>query len=208
MKEQVEKVASFIRDTDWITLAKRWWVSLLLIPVIYYYLQQLHLSFSVNLFYSYSYEFPSLLWPVHLSVYSFLLFIHEAGHTFFLITGNRILTILGGSLLGVAMPAFITAYCWFFKYLKTTQLFLFLTGTAWISVGYYAADGKDRILPLIADGGPHVHDWGNLLRHWGLTEYAWQIGFTFAMVGVICYLLAVTAPLFIKTYETVHINLD
>jgi len=204
----LEKITDRFQDIDWISFLKKWWLSLLLVPIIYFHLHQAYRAMFYNIFFSYSYEFRFPVNFVNLFTDGFLLLIHEAGHTFFSVFGNRIFTILGGSLLEVAMPLGIVFYCYYTGMEKVTQLFLFITGSAWMSVGYYAADGNLRQLPLIADLGPASHDWGNLLRHWNLTEYAWQIGFTFILLGMICYLMAVILPLIMKKYVTEDIQLN
>lgn len=204
----LEKITDRFQDIDWISFLKKWWLSLLLVPIVYFHLHQAFRSMFIDIFFSYRYEFRFPVNLINLFTDSFLLLIHEAGHTFFSVFGNRILTILGGSLLEVAMPLGIVIYCYLNGMEKLTQLFLFITGSAWMSVGFYAADGNLRQLPLIADLGPGSHDWGNLLRHWNLTEYAWQIGFTFVLIGVICYLLAIILPFFMKKYVTEDIQLN
>ncbi len=203
----LDNIKERLQNVDLIPLLKKWWLTLLLVPVVYFHLHQAYRSMFFDLYFSYSYPFPFPVNLISLFTDGFLLLIHEAGHTFFSIFGNRILTILGGSLLEVAMPLGIVIYCYYTAMEKITQLFLFITGSAWMSVGYYAADGSLRQLPLIADLGPASHDWGNLLRHWNLTEYAWQIGFTFVLLGVIFYSLAIILPLVMKKYETEQINL-
>lgn len=180
----------------------------MLIPVIYYHLHQAYWTLRFNIFFSYSYSFPFPVNLIHIFTDGFLLLIHEAGHAFFMVFGNRILTIFAGSMLEVLLPTVIVVFCWFNRYLIWTQISLFILGTAWISVGYYAADGDGRQLPLLGGGGPEGHDWGNLLRHWNKTEYAWEIGFTFVVIGTVCYLMAIIVPIFLRTYEYVHIRLD
>jgi hypothetical protein len=196
-----------LKHIDWISLLKRWWLSLLLIPFIIYHIHQAYWTLRFNIFFSISYSFP---FPINLEnflIKNFLLIVHEAGHTFFGLLGNRTLMILGGSLNEILLPAIILGYCIFNKYTKGTQLSLYLLGSAWISVAFYAADGASRQLPLIADLGASSHDWGNLLRQWGLTDHAGTFGITFALIGVVCYISALLVPLWMKVYENVDIDL-
>ena len=196
----------YLSNIDWIGILRTWWVSLLLIPFIIYHTHQAYWTLRFNIFFSITYSFP---FPVNLEnflVRNFLLIVHEAGHTFFGILGNRTLTILGGSLNEILLPAIITGFCIFNKYIKGTQLSLFLLGSAYMSVAFYAADGLKRQLPLIANLGRESHDWGNLLRTWGMTDNATQFGITFAVIGFICYIAALTVPLWLRIYERADIR--
>jgi len=197
----------YLNNIDWFGLLKKWWVSLLLIPFIIYHTHQAYWTLRFNIFFSISYSFP---FPINLEnflVRNFLLIVHEAGHTFFGLLGNRTITILGGSLNEILLPAIIAGFCIFNKYIKGTQLALYLLGSAWISVAFYAADGAHRQLPLIANLGREAHDWGNLLRQWNMVDQASQIGITFAVIGFLCYMAAICVPLWLKKYEDAGLNL-
>lgn len=186
---------------------KTWWLSLLLLPFIYFHLHQAYVTLNYNIFFSISYSFP---FPVNIEkflVRNFLLIVHEAGHTFLGVFGNRTLTILGGSLYEVLLPAIILAYFIFNRMTKSIQLGFYLLGSAWMSVAFYAADGSSRQLPLIGGLGEASHDWGNLLTRWNLVEYDSHFGFTFAGLAAICYLLALITPLLFKKREYKSIDL-
>lgn len=189
-------------------LLRKWWVSVLLLPFIIYHIHQAYWTLNYNIFFSISYSFP---FPVNIEkflVQHFLLIVHEAGHTFLGITGNRTLTILGGSLFEIFLPGLILAYFMFNRMVKGTQFGFYLLGSAWMSVAFYTADGGSRQLPLIANLGESAHDWGNLLRQWNLTEYDAHFGLAFAVIAGICYLLAISVPLWMKVYKSKHIDLD
>lgn len=196
-----------IKNYDWVSFVKKWWLSVLLIPFVIYHLHQAYWTLRFNIFFSISYSFP---FPINLEnflVRNFLLIVHEAGHTFFGLLGNRTLTILGGSLNEILFPMILIGFCLINKYIKGMQASLYLLGSAWISVAFYAADGAQRQLPLIADLGAASHDWGNLMRHWNMVEHAGTFGVSFALLGALCYLAAMMVPLFMHRYDSVDIDL-
>jgi hypothetical protein len=198
----------FVHSVNWLDLLKQWWVSLLLIPFVIYHIHQVYWTLRFNIFFSISYSFP---FPVNLEnflVQNFLLIIHEAGHTFFGFLGNRTLTILGGSLNEILLPAIILAYFIFNKIIKGTQFGFYLLGSAWISVAFYAADGARRQLPLIANLGTESHDWGILLRQWNMVEQAGTFGIIFASIGIICFIIALSVPIWMKNYEEIDLDLS
>ncbi len=187
---------------------KKWWLSILLLPFIGYHLHQAHLTLNYNIFFSISYSFP---FPVNIEkflVRNFLLIVHEAGHTFFGVFGNRTLTILGGSLYEVMLPAIILAFFMFNRMIKSIQLGFYLLGSAWMSVAFYAADGSSRLLPLIVGLGEASHDWGNLLTRWNLLEYDSHFGIAFAVLAASCYLFAIISPFLFKKRIYKSIDLD
>ena len=93
---------------------------------------------------------------------------HEAGHVLFGIFGDRIITILGGSLGQVLIPA-IVALSFFFK--RDAAGFAF--GIFWmfeslLDVALYMEDARVLQLQLIGGLGMEAHDWRNLFNHWDL----------------------------------------
>lgn len=200
-------MALWDRNTDWKFILKNWWLSVLLLPFIGYHIHQAHWVLNYNIFFSISYSFP---FPINLEKFlmnNFLLIVHEAGHTFFSIFGNRILTILGGSLNDILFSLIILGYFILNRIPKGIQFAFYLLGSAWFSIAFYAADASKRQLPLIGNLGPEAHDWHNLLRHWNLLEYDHQIGTMFVIIGIVCYATAISVPLLIKTYEQVNLDL-
>lgn len=193
---------------DWQKIFSKWWVSCLLIPFMGYQLHQAYWVLSYNIFFSISYSFP---FPVNIEKFiisNFLLIVHEAGHTFFSIFGSRILTIVGGSLNEIILPLLIVLFSIFNRYRKGTQFALYLLGTAWFRVAFYAADGGQRQLPLIGNLGEEYHDWFNILSHFNMLESDSTIAILFVVIGATIYLTALTVPLWLKRYETVQLDLD
>lgn len=189
-------------------MVKQWWLSLLLIPFIFYQIHQAYWALHFNIFFSITYSFP---FPVNLEkflVFNFLLLVHEAGHAFFGIFGSRILTILGGSLYEILLPFIIVGFSIFNRYIKGTQLALYLLGSAWFHVAFYAADGSRHQLPLIGNLGSESHDWHNLLTHFDLLEYDGTIAISFVVAGIFVYIAALTVPLWLKRYQTAYIDLN
>lgn len=187
-------------------LLKKWGCSLLLMPLVLYSIHQVYRTLHFNIFFAINYDFPFPINIITFFVDNFLLIVHEAGHTFFSVFGFRTLTILGGSLFQILLPAFILGYCWFNNQKMGIQLSLFLTGSSFIDVAFYAADALKRQLPLIGGLPKEAHDWYNLLSQWNLLEYSHVIGIIIASLGIICYLLALLVPIFYQEYE--HVDLD
>jgi hypothetical protein len=196
-----------IKNIHCLEFFRRWWMSVLLIPFIVYHLHQAYWTLRYNIFFSYSYDFPFPINAEKFMVQSFLLIVHEAGHTFMGLLGNRTLTILGGSLYEILLPVIILGYLLFNKIIKGTQLGFYLVGSAWLSVAFYAADASERQLPLISNLGNEAHDWGNLLTRWGYLPYDTQIGVLLALIGVACYIAAISVPLWMEIYESADIDL-
>ena len=187
---------------------KRWWLSVVLVPFIIYHLHQAYWTLHFNIFFSNSYDFPFPVNIENIVVRNFLLIVHEAGHTFMSFFGNRTLTILGGSLYEIALPLIILGYFLFNRRPKGSQIGFYLTGSACLSVAFYAADAGARQLPLIGNLGDTAHDWGNLLTGWGLLQYDAGIGTGFALIGAGCYIAALWVPFWLETYEEADLELD
>ncbi|MDX1590889.1 MAG: hypothetical protein R3283_02940 [Balneolaceae bacterium] len=197
-----------LQQIPWLKIIKKWWLSAALIPFILYHLHQAYWTLRFNIFFSMSYSFP---FPINLENFlidNFLLIIHEAGHTFFGLIGNRTLTILGGSLNELIFPCILIGFFTINRYYKWTQFGLYFLGSAWLSIAFYAADGGQRHLPLIGNLGSESHDWGNLLSAWNLVQYDTQIAVILVGAGVLCYLAALLLPLFFYESETIELDLD
>jgi len=197
-----------LNNIHYLDVAKRWWLTVALIPFIASHLHQAYWTLRYNIFFSYNYDFPFPVNIENIIVRNFLLIVHEAGHTFTGILGNRTLTILGGSFYEILLPLIILAYLLFNKFIKGSQLGFYLAGSAWLSIAFYAADASARQLPLIGNLGDSAHDWGNLLTGWGLLQYDTTIGVVFALTGTACYAAALSVPFWMKTYEEADIELD
>ena len=160
-----------------------------------------------NIFFAISYDFPFPISIIHLFVRNFVLIVHEAGHTFFSLLGSRFITILGGSLFQIILPALILIYFWYNRQKIGIQLSLFLLGFSWFDVAIYAADGSSRQLPLIGGLGNEAHDWYNLLNSMNALEHDMLFAIVFVAAGLICYLIALVLPLFFKQYKTVNLDM-
>ena len=105
---------------------------------------------------------------------------HEAGHVIFGFFGE-FLAVLGGSLTQVLMPVIATV-----AFLRTRQwasaaVTLVWTGQSLTDVAIYAADGRARALPLLAEG--LIHDWSYILGRLGLLQSAETVGRLFFALG-------------------------
>ncbi len=190
------------------SILKKWWCSLLLLPFIIYSLHQAYWTLRFNIFFSVTYETPFPVNFIHFMLDNFLLIVHEAGHTFFSVFGVRTITILGGSLFEVLLPVVIFAFFWVNKKKIGIQLSLYLVGFAFLQVAFYAADGGARQLPLIGGLSKESHDWYNLLSGWGMLERDLTIGVLLTITGGLCYLAALTVPIYFKKYESVNLDLE
>lgn len=200
-------------DTSRITsfllpLFKKWWCSLLLLPFIIYSLHQAYWALRFNIFFSITYETPFPVNFIHFMLDNFLLIVHEAGHTFFSVFGVRTITILGGSLFEILLPAIIFVFFWFNKKKIGIQLSLYMVGFAFLQVAFYAADGGARQLPLIGGLSKESHDWYNLLSGWGMLDSDLAIGVILTITGGMCYLAALLVPVYFRKYESVSLDLD
>lgn len=200
-------------DTDQLKSAalkilKKWWCSLFMLPFILYSIHQIYWALHYNIFFAVSYKYPFPVSIIHFFVDNFLLIVHEAGHTFFRIFGVRFITILGGSLFQILLPALIFAFFWFNRKSIGMQLSLCLIGYSWLDVAAYAADGGARQLPLIGGLDKSSHDWHNLLVSMHLLPYDMTFGVVFTAIGIGCYLLGLLLPLFYHRYQEVTLDLE
>ncbi len=114
------------------------------------------------------------------------LFIHEAGHVFFMIFG-RFIYMAGGTLMQIILPSLIV-YTFFRNYYITgVQVGAFWLGQNLINISVYAADAQRMRLHLLGNG---IHDWHYMLSTLGLLSYTdfigWLIfGFAIAVFGIV-----------------------
>ena len=191
-----------------LTFLKKWWASLLMLPFMFYSLHQIYWALNYNIFFAVNYSYPFPLSIVYLFVDTFLLIVHEAGHTFFGLLGFRFLTILGGSLFQILLPLAILGYCWINRKYIGLQFSYLLVGFSLLDVATYAADGSARQLPLIGGLGKESHDWYNLLVRMNALEYDFTIGIVFIGFGILCYMIALFSPLFYQKHERVDLELS
>lgn len=116
-------------------------------------------------------------------------FFHEAGHLLFMFFGE-FLTILGGSLNQLVIPALCTVQFVRQRQTAAASVGLFWIGESLTGVALYAADAKARRLPLHGDvdGSGSNHDWFALLSRTGLLDRAEVVGgvlFTIAVLLIV-----------------------
>lgn len=116
------------------------------------------------------------------------LIFHEAGHVIFSPFG-RFVYVLGGTLGELLAPLTVSLH-----FLSRRENFSFGFGiwwlsTAFLSVGVYAADAKERALPLIT-GDESTHDWMYILLETNLIRHDDIVGGVFVGVSVFLFALA------------------
>jgi len=112
---------------------------------------------------------------------------HEAGHVIFGFFGE-FLAVLGGSLTQVLIPVIATVAFVRTRQWASAAVTLFWTGQSLTDVAIYAADGRARALPLLAEG--LIHDWHYLLGRLGLLQSAEIVGRLIFGVGALTMLAA------------------
>lgn len=194
-----EKLAGFL---------KKWWATLLLLPFVLMSIHQIWQAFTTHILMLvyYDYVFPYNI--VYFLIFHFDLIVHEAGHTFFAIFGNRFIYILGGSIYQLFLPLVLIVFCWYNRYRVGTQLSMAYLGFGWMSVAGYAADAAGRQLPLIGNLGKEAHDWHNIFMHLGLLDSYRGIAIAFALIGGLWYLAALLLPYFWEEYEEVQLEIE
>ena len=91
------------------------------------------------------------------------LLFHEGGHAVFGVLGVRTLTVAGGTLMELLLPAAAGAYFWFRRRdLVATLVMGFWVGQVLLGVSRYMRDAVDMALPLVGGEG---HDWNYLFTH-------------------------------------------
>ena len=112
---------------------------------------------------------------------------HEAGHVIFGFFGEFI-AVLGGSLNQVLVPLIATIAFWRTRQWASATVTLWWMGQSLTDVAIYAADGRKKALPLLAEG--LIHDWGYLLGRLGLLESAETVGRLIFLLGTLTMLAA------------------
>ena len=107
---------------------------------------------------------------------------HEAGHVIFGFFGEFV-AIAGGSLTQVIIPVIATVAFFRTRQWASAAVTLFWTGQSLTDVAVYAADGRARALPLLAEG--LIHDWHYILSRLGLLQSAESIGRMIFGLGVL-----------------------
>jgi hypothetical protein len=120
---------------------------------------------------------------------NFNLVIHEAGHILFIPFG-QFMTIAGGSLFQVIVPATFAAYFYYQKKHFSSALVLFLVGESLLNVSVYAGDAVLMELPLLG-GDDSIHDWNWMLDRLGLLDHTREIAGAIRALGALTILSAV-----------------
>ena len=136
-------------------------------------------------------------WHYESIFYGMNLGFHEAGHAAFMWSGNRMLTIAGGTIFELAIPLVAGAYLLVRQrdpFGATVCTFWF--GTALVGSGIYAADALDQALPLVSPFGPvdaGSHDWTSMLMRVGKLSRAEEIGGSMQAAGKVMMVASIAA---------------
>ena len=119
---------------------------------------------------------------------------HEAGHVILFLAGD-FLTVLGGSLLQVLVPAACAAaFAWRGEAFGAGLCGIW-TGQSLVGVSLYMADARLGALPLLG-GDDAGHDWNYLLGRLGLLAWDRALGrATAVLAGLIILGSAILAAL-------------
>lgn len=105
------------------------------------------------------------------------LIMHEAGHLLFSHTGSHFLTILGGTLLQLIVPAALAVQFAYQRQPYGTAFAAFVFFQNFLYIGEYMADARSQALPLVSVGGGEAgHDWTYLFSTLGLLKFDIGIG--------------------------------
>lgn len=116
------------------------------------------------------------------------LVIHEAGHVVFMPFGQT-LSIAGGSLFQVIVPAVFAGYFYYNDQRFSGSLVLFWVGHSLLNVSVYAGDSLVLQLPLLG-GEDTLHDWNYLLSEFGLLPRTYVIAAALRVAATLVILAA------------------
>ncbi len=192
--EEPSSSVSFIREfidiyflepynTPWKPVTKWRMICLSIFFIIFIYL------LSQETFYR-LYPLSNLVDSMIISIFGQVnLVFHEAGHWIFRVTGNRTLTIFGGSLTQVLVPLLVCFTFWKNRDATGLAFALVWMFQNFLEVGRYMADARKPVLPLIGGLDPFgSHDWINLFNRWDLWSYDTAIAkttWTLGWIGII-----------------------
>jgi hypothetical protein len=159
----------------WREVYKRWIPSVLLLPVCLYVLATR---------------------GKYLLIDHFNLLVHEGGHGVFLIFGG-FMYYAGGTLMQIILPSLIIWYFFGQGYIFGVQLFTVWLGQNFVNISVYAADARERALPLLGGSGV-IHDWNYMLGKLGLLNHDHIVGYFFVGLAVITFIVALIIPLIMR----------
>ncbi|MGZ8391313.1 MAG: hypothetical protein ACXWWK_00580 [Gemmatimonadales bacterium] len=113
--------------------------------------------------------------------------IHETGHLVFMF-GGETLTILGGTLFQLIVPAVFGIALWRAGDRHGATVPLWWLGQNSWNISVYIRDARAQELPLVGGG---EHDWATLLGQWGWMSRDGAIADAVHLVGVLIYLVAI-----------------
>jgi len=119
------------------------------------------------------------------------LIFHEAGHVIFMILGE-FMTVLGGSLFQILLPAAIAGYFVFTRQLFAAAVAACWTGENFWDVSIYIKDSQSLVLPLLG-GDNGMHDWNYLLSELGWLAQDQLVGSVVFWMGWLIYAAAIAA---------------
>ncbi|HEX6407847.1 MAG TPA: hypothetical protein VFZ90_11770 [Gemmatimonadales bacterium] len=115
--------------------------------------------------------------------------IHETGHLVFA-PGGETLGVLGGTLMQLLVPSVFAGALWRQGDQHGATVPLWWLGQNCWNISVYIRDARLQALPLVGGG---EHDWTWLLGNWGLLQRDQLIGGAVYLVGVLLYLIALSA---------------
>ena len=136
---------------------------------------------------------------------NFNLVIHEAGHILFIPFGQFI-TIAGGSLFQVIVPAVFAVYFYYQEKYFSSALVLFMVGESLLNVSVYAGDAVTMQLPLLG-GDDSIHDWNWMLDRLGLLDHTAEIAGAIRALGTLMILSASGWSL-LSARRSEHLSVD
>jgi len=143
----------------------------------------------------------ALHYEVFLPLHAVNLMFHECGHLFFGIFGNDTLTVLGGSLMQLAIPCLVTGYFLMKRELFSGAITFFWVGQNFLDIAVYVKDARALALPLVSIGDGAVgngHDWNYLLSHWGVLPYDIEIAKGLLTIGWLFFFLSLALGLYMS----------
>lgn len=119
------------------------------------------------------------------------IWVHEAGHFLFAFFGSRFLTIAGGTIMQLLMPALFVAYFYLSGQRFSAALTTFWLGENFFNISIYMTDAVVLELPLLGGGGSESHDWLNMFSMLGILDRTETIAAATRLLGVAIILFAI-----------------